>query len=164
MWSLTTPDHREQKERGRNRARRMRWNCTRRITRIEGEEVDTWESGTRPFFGPVSFTPGIFRSSIKKPSIFKVKFHRVTSRVYEREPFDRTRASKKTIDCTWFHLPQTFCYYYIPAEMIKIYYSIIPKADIFSYAAIQKFFVSLKYLNFVVIRFLIQNLFFLIII
>lgn len=95
MWSLTTPDHREQKERGRNRARRMRWNCTRRITRIEGEEVDTWESGTRPFFGPVSFTPGIFRSSIKKPSIFKVKFHRVTSRVYEREPLDWTRARKK---------------------------------------------------------------------
>lgn len=72
-------------------------------------------------------------------------------------------SEQKTIDCTWFHLPQTFCYYYIPAEMIKIYYSIIPKADIFSYAAIQKFFVSLKYLfyiNFVVICFLIQLIFF----
>lgn len=44
------------------------------------------------FGGPVSFTPGIFRAFIKKTSIFKVKFHRVTSRVYEREPLDRTRA------------------------------------------------------------------------
>lgn len=67
--------------------KRMRWNCTRRVTR-----GDTWENGTRPFLGPVSFTPGIFRASIKKPSIFKVKFHRVTSRVYERGPLDRTRA------------------------------------------------------------------------
>lgn len=55
-------------------------------------EGDTWENGTRPFFGPVSFTPGIFQAFIKKPSIFKVKFHRVTSRVYERKPLDRTRA------------------------------------------------------------------------
>lgn len=47
--------YREPKKGGRNRARRMRWNCTRRITRIEGEDVDTWENGTRPFFGPVSF-------------------------------------------------------------------------------------------------------------
>lgn len=77
--------------------KRMRWNCTRRITR-----GDTWENGTRPFLGPVSFTPGIFRASIKKPSIFKVKFHRVTSRVYEREPpsIGHETARSETIVCS----------------------------------------------------------------
>jgi len=66
--------------------KRMRWNCTRRVTRGETRG----KTARVPFWTRVSFTPGIFRAFIKKPSIFKVKFHRVTSRVYE--PLDWTRA------------------------------------------------------------------------
>lgn len=53
----------------------------------EGRRGDTWENGTRPFLEPGVFYTWNFSGIYQDASpIFKVKFHRVTSRAYEREP------------------------------------------------------------------------------